>query len=133
MFGKKEEKSFDKAETIIGPSVLIKGDLESKGNVLIQGNLEGKIISKGHLKADKGSQITADIEAASADVAGTTKGNLKVKGSLIIRAKAKINGDVECGAISIEEGGILKGKCDMVEQEEQKDNTIPEAQTEENS
>ncbi len=113
MFGKKEDKTLNSTETLIGPSVLIKGDFNSKGNVVIEGSLEGSIVSKGHVRIGEGAKITADIEADSADVAGRVKGDLEVNGNLVIRAGATITGNVQCMSISIEEGGTLNGKCHM--------------------
>ena len=113
MFGKNEEKQTNDEETIIGPSVLVKGDFTSNGNVVMEGSLEGHIKSGGKVIVGPRAKINADIEASSADVAGEITGNLKVEGSLTIQSGAKINGDVECSSISIEEGGILNGKCNM--------------------
>lgn len=117
MFGKSEEKNINNAESIIGPSVTVKGDFNSKGDVIIEGNLQGKINSNGRVVIGPNAKIKADTKAESADVSGKIEGNLVLKGELIIKSGAKINGDVKCSSISIEEGGILNGKCDMLTDE----------------
>jgi cytoskeletal protein CcmA (bactofilin family) len=117
MFGKQQEKKTKNMETIIGPSVLVKGTLTSKGGVLVDGGLEGFLKSGGLVVVGSEANIKADIEAASADISGQVTGNLLIDTSLILRSGAKINGDVKCSSISIEEGGLLNGKCDMVGQE----------------
>lgn len=114
MFGKNEDKKMGDIETIIGPSVLVKGNFTSNGNVVVEGNLEGHIKSGGKIIVGQSAKITADIEAEAADIGGEVVGNLTVKGNLTIKSGAKIEGDVKCSSISIEEGGLLNGKCDML-------------------
>ena len=120
MFSKKDNSGTSRAETIIGPSVLIKGDLTNNENILIKGSVEGNVVSGGHISIAEGANIKADIEAQSADIGGVIQGNLKIKNNLILRSKAIIKGDVECASISIEEGGALNGKCNMTNSEKSK-------------
>jgi cytoskeletal protein CcmA (bactofilin family) len=109
----KIEKGFKDAETIIGPSVMVKGNLTSNGNIVIEGILKGGLKTTGNVFIGDKAEIAADIEAKSARVGGEIKGNIKIEGVLEIVSSAKIFGDIECASISIETGAILNGKCTM--------------------
>ena len=110
---KDNDKNFKDAETIIGPSVMVKGNLSSNGNIVIEGILKGGVKTSGHVFIGDKAQITADLEAKSARIGGEIKGNLKIEEALEIVSSAKIFGDIECSSLSIETGAILNGKCTM--------------------
>lgn len=113
MFKSQEEESFKKVETIIGPSVKVKGDFNSQGNIVVEGIVEGSLKTKGSLRIGDKAKVTAEIEAGDAKISGHINGNVKIKGYLEIMAAAKISGDVEASILSIERGAILNGKCTM--------------------
>ena len=115
MFKKQDlEESRRKIETIIGPSVKVKGDLNSQGNIIIDGIVNGNIKTKGSLSIGDKAKVTADIEAKEAKISGEVKGNVKIGGYLEVTATAQIFGDVEALNLSIERGAILNGKCAMI-------------------
>ena len=112
MFKQQSEKqNFKEVETIIGPSVKVKGNFNSQGNIIIEGIVEGNLKTSGNVLIGNKSVITANINAKEAKVGGQINGNIKIKGYLEITASAKIFGDIECSSLSIEQGAILNGKC----------------------
>lgn len=100
-------------ETVIGPSVKVKGDFHGMGNIIVEGILIGTLKTSGNLTVGNKAKITANIEAKEATVAGEVKGNVRVKGYLEIVASAKIFGDIEASILSIEKGALINGKCVM--------------------
>jgi cytoskeletal protein CcmA (bactofilin family) len=100
-------------ETIIGPSVKVKGDFNSQGNIIVQGIVDGNLKTAGSLEVGDKAKVTANIDAREAKIGGEIKGNVKVKGFLEITAGAKIFGDIEAAALSIEHGAVFNGKCVM--------------------
>ncbi|MCK4554658.1 polymer-forming cytoskeletal protein [Candidatus Parcubacteria bacterium] len=118
MFKKHDQgENFKKVETIIGPSVKVKGDFNSQGNIIVEGIVQGNLKTKGSLLIGNKAKITADVEAKEAKIGGEVKGNVKIKGYLELTATAKIFGDVEADSLSVERGAILNGKCTMVGEE----------------
>ena len=101
------------AETIIGPSIKVKGNFNGEGSIVIEGQLEGSVKTNGYLLVGDKAKITAQVEAKDAKIGGEVNGNIKVSGYLEITATAKIAGDIEAMAISIEKGALLNGKCAM--------------------
>lgn len=104
-------------ETIIGPSVKVKGNFHGQGSIVVEGILEGSLKTEENLYVGNEAKITANIEAKEAKIDGQISGNIKVKGYLEIGQTAKILGDIEAASISIAKGAILNGKCTMASNE----------------
>jgi len=100
-------------ETIIGASVKVDGDFTSEGNVLVQGMVNGSLKTAGNLQVDEGATIKANVEAESAIVRGTIKGNVGVQSSLELGASASVEGDIVTKVLSIEPGAVLHGHCSV--------------------
>jgi cytoskeletal protein CcmA (bactofilin family) len=114
MFNKPNEKGGVKdVETIIGPSVKVKGNFHGQGSIVVEGILEGSLKTEESLYVGREAKITANVEAKEAKIDGQINGNIKIKGYLEIGQTAKILGDVEAASISIAKGAILNGKCTM--------------------
>jgi len=114
MFNKQDQgEVFNEFETVIGPSVKVKGDFNGQGNIIVEGMVDGNLKTNGNLEVGKTAKITANVEAKEAKVGGQVSGNVKIKGFLEITATAKIFGDIETSGLSIERGAIFNGKCIM--------------------
>ena len=103
----------DSVETVVGPSVHVEGNFNSKGNIIIKGSVAGSVKTIRHLRVEEGATVVASVEAESAEVAGSIKGNVKVKGTLELTSTAKIKGDVQAAVLIIASGAALHGKCSM--------------------
>jgi cytoskeletal protein CcmA (bactofilin family) len=112
------DKTFDdnlntQAETIVGPSVKIQGDLNSEGNIKIEGQVSGKVKTSQSVFVNQGARIVADVLAGNAVIGGEVQGNLKISGHLILQGTAKIAGDITCSILRVEDGAQFSGKCAM--------------------
>ena len=103
----------DSIETVVGPSVHVEGNFESKGNIIVKGSVAGTVKTSRHLRVEEGATLVANVEAESAEVAGSIKGNVKVAGIIELTSSAKIKGDVQAGTLVIASGAALHGKCSM--------------------
>lgn len=101
------------AETVVGPSVKIQGDLNSEGNIRIEGQVAGKVMTTQSVHVGEAAKIAADVQAGNAIIAGEVQGNLKVSGNLILQASARIAGDITCAILRVEDGAQFTGKCTM--------------------
>jgi len=101
------------AETIVGHSVKIEGDLISEGDIKVDGTVTGKIKTIQNLFIGPTAKIEAEIEAGTATIAGAITGNIKVKDLLVVLQTGRVNGDLDCGQLAIEEGAYFNGKCAM--------------------
>lgn len=103
----------DGLETIIGPSVKVKGNFNSQGNVKIEGALEGSLNTTGDVKIGSGAKIKANVTARKLHISGKVEGTIKATEKLILTSTAVINGDIETQSLAIEEGAFVNGKCTM--------------------
>ncbi len=101
------------AETVVGPSVKIQGDLNSEGNINIEGQVTGKVATSQSVFVKAGAKITADVLAGNAVIGGEVMGNLKISGHLILQPSAKVSGDITCSVLRVEDGAQFTGKCNM--------------------
>ncbi len=101
------------AETVVGPSVKIQGDLNSEGNIRIEGSVMGKVATTQSVHVGEAAVIQADMQAGNAIIAGQIQGNIKVIGNLILQSTAKVHGDITCTVLRVEDGALFTGKCNM--------------------
>lgn len=113
MLGRKNIGRIRDAETIIGPSVKVKGNFNGNGNIIIEGQLEGSLKTNGSVFIGEKSKISANIEAKEAVVNGQVEGNLKIKKSLNLGGTAVVSGDITCLYISVEKGATINGHLSM--------------------
>lgn len=101
------------AETVVGPSVKIQGDLNSEGNIKIEGQVSGKVKTSQSVFVIPGAKIAADVLAGNAMIGGEIQGNIKIAGHLVLQSTAKILGDITCTVLRVEDGAQFTGKCVM--------------------
>lgn len=102
-------------ETIVSSAMRIEGELKSKGSIRIDGSITGKVHTSQDLVVGPNAQIDADVVAANAQIAGTIRGNINVKGLVMILETGKITGNISCGQLGIREGAYFSGACKMNE------------------
>lgn len=101
------------AETIIGPSVNIQGDLNSDGNIRIEGQVTGKVNSSKGVFIQQTAKLAADIAAKEVTIAGEVQGKLNISGLLILQSTAKVSGEITSPVLRVEDGATFSGKCVM--------------------
>lgn len=101
------------AINLIGNGTNITGDINSVGDVRIDGTLTGNISLKGRLVIGQHGKIEGNVICQNADISGEIKGKLQVTEMLALKTSAKILGDIATGKISIEPGAVFTGTCNM--------------------
>ena len=109
--------------SILGPEIKIDGNINSKGDLLIYGEVAGNVISEGTINSAKGSVVQGNINAKNASIHGTVKGDLSIQNKVILGKESHLEGNLEAAIITIEEGAKFDGMCHMIK-ENQKDNKI---------
>lgn len=97
------------AATVIGPAVKVEGDLKGTGNVLVEGTLTGTLSTDKDVTVGESAEIKANINAMNASVAGAVHGSLNISGHLVIKASARITGDIATKTIAVESGARING------------------------
>ena len=113
MFKKQDAHNVKNTETIIGESVVVEGDFNGHGNVVIEGKLIGSFITDGHVLVGDKAEINANIKANSAFISGSVIGNVDINEALDIASTARIKGDTKANSIAIEAGCEIYGHIDV--------------------
>ena len=87
----------------------ITGDLTTQSNIVVEGQVNGKITATGNVHIGSGAKVEGNISAADIQIAGTVKGNISSSGIIILFSGAQLKGDVRASGITIEKGAAFKG------------------------
>ena len=109
----------------------VNGDISCEGKLTISGTVtgnssatdvfindqrtEGNITCTGSVKIGQGSVVIGDINAGAAVIAGAVKGNLDVKGPVILDSSAVIKGNIKAKSVQLINGAVLEGFCSLEE------------------
>lgn len=95
-----------------GTSII--GDIVSKADFRLDGELIGNFTSQGKLVIGASGVIKGEIICNNADIEGEFHGKIKVLEILNIKATARIHGEVVVGKLSIEPGAEFTATCTML-------------------
>ncbi len=117
MFNSKSKTSFDatstNTSTMIGVGTTINGDLESNGDIRIDGILKGNLRGKAKIIIGTDGVVEGNIEGLQADIMGHVIGNIKVQELLYLHGKTEVHGDIYAGKLQVEPTALFNGKCHM--------------------
>ncbi len=114
------------AINIIGVGTEITGDINTNGDIRIDGFLSGNIITEGKLVVGETGKIKGEVDCKNSEVLGMIEGKIKVKELLTLKSSARIYGDIITKKLSIEPGSVFTGNCNM--NEDALDNVKPKEQ-----
>jgi cytoskeletal protein CcmA (bactofilin family) len=100
---------------ILGPSVVVKGEIRSEEDLLIEGDVQGSVEAAGHRLTigPTGNLQTSGVKARELVVMGKMKGSVEATEKVYIRKDAQLVGDVQTAGIIIEDGAYFKGGIDI--------------------
>jgi len=89
------------------------GKLSFKDTVRIDGEFSGEISSENTLIVGETGEITATIRSNIVVVSGSVTGNIYAGRQIVLHKTARVEGDLECPSIVIEEGALFNGQLKM--------------------
>ncbi len=107
-------------QTLLGRSMVMRGDLSGKEDLLIEGQFEGTISLQEHcLTVGPNGQVKAEIHARQVIIQGSVNGNVTAREKIEIRKSGNVVGDLVAAAIAIEDGAYFKGSIDILREQPQ--------------
>jgi cytoskeletal protein CcmA (bactofilin family) len=100
-------------ESLIGERTTFEGTLKSDGAIRLLGSVQGEIQSKGTIIVEEKAHITARLTAAQVTVAGQVDGQIYCEGRCEIRPTGRVTGEINAGALIIQEGAYFDGSSKM--------------------
>src|SRR6516165_7060555 len=111
----------------IGKSVKIVGQIYSKEDLYVDGDVEGTVEALEHrLTIGPNGTVHASVKAREVAVLGNIQGNVEATDKIEIRKDAKLVGDIRTARIIIEDGAYFKGSIDIVKPEPAKGAAKPQ-------
>ncbi len=115
-----DSKSKKVQHSVIGSDLKIKGDLESTGDITIDGSVEGNIKCRTLILGAE-PMINSSIEADTVRINGAFSGDVKAR-KVVLTKTAKVAGDIFHECLEVEEGAILEGRLGRLKNEKNEKN-----------
>lgn len=74
-------------------------------------NITGEVKSAGSIKIGQSSVIVGNIIATGAVIAGAVKGDIDVKGPVVLDTSAIVMGNIKSKSVQINNGAVIEGLC----------------------
>lgn len=118
--------------TIIAAGTTLKGDINSTGDIRIDGTLQGNIQSTAKVVIGANGVVEGDIAGQQADIMGKINGTIKVKELLQLKGGSSVSGNIYASKLQIETNANFNGQCYMTNNTAPKTtgNTINETKSE---
>jgi cytoskeletal protein CcmA (bactofilin family) len=100
-------------KTILGPTLEIEGEIEGDEDLVIQGKISGKIMSKKDLTVDGSGKVEASVTTKNLAVSGMLVGNVDASERVEVRKEGKMIGDIKAPRVIIADGAKFKGNIEM--------------------
>ena len=115
---KTPEPDVKSGQATIGKAVKINGQIFSKEDLYIDGDVEGTVeLHENKLTIGPNGRVQASVRARDVVVLGAVQGNVDASDRIDIRKEAKLVGDIKTARIVIEDGAYFKGSIDIVKAE----------------
>ena len=101
----------------VGKDTVVKGELKSTTDMLIEGRVEGQIQGANRVIIGETGDVEALVEAQVVTVRGTVRGNCQGTKKVEITSTGKVFGDIASRAIVVAEGATFKGASKMTQAE----------------
>ncbi|HSQ35503.1 MAG TPA: polymer-forming cytoskeletal protein [Candidatus Binatia bacterium] len=104
--------------SLIGNTLLIKGEVFSEDEILIEGKIQGKITVKNRVIIGVNGNVEADVEAREVIIKGKVTGNIKGGQRVEIVPSGILHGNINSPRVVIADSGVFEGNIEMHGREE---------------
>jgi cytoskeletal protein CcmA (bactofilin family) len=103
--------------SVIGPTLIFRGELSADEDLVIEGTIEGTIAHhKKNLTIGAKGRVSADIHASSVLVEGQLDGDIHSDGLVSLAKGSTVNGNIYCARLVLQDGARFNGKVEMAKQ-----------------
>ena len=101
-------------DTLIGPQVTIRGDIEFSGGLYVEGRIVGKVIAEEGQRATitlaENGSIEGEVRAPVVILNGRLDGDVYASERVELAAKARVQGNVHYRVVEMHAGAQLTGR-----------------------
>lgn len=96
----------------IGSTIVIKGEVTAREDLVISGRIEGSIEVVGHsITVNPGAKVAADIQARAIVVAGQVKGTMSADERVELASTAAVEGEISAPVLRMDDGAVFRGRA----------------------
>lgn len=107
------DKSRTGITNIIGEGTEIDGKVLVPGSIRVDGKVNGEMTVQEQITVGRSGFIKGELLTKDAIIAGRVEGKVDVKNKIELQKNAKVNVDLKCKLLIIEEGVVFDGTCSM--------------------
>ena len=101
------------SKNVLSNDVEIKGSIKFSHDLIIDGKIEGEVISDGSLTVGENALIKGEVKTRSVIIFGKVEGNITVQERCELKSNAILVGDIAAGTLAIEEGATFMGQSQV--------------------
>jgi cytoskeletal protein CcmA (bactofilin family) len=109
----KEKEAKPMANTVIGSSIVVDGEITGEEAITILGTVKGKVTTAAGVVVESGATVEADVEGQTVTVSGKLTGNVTAREKLELKPESKMVGNAKAPRIVVADGATFKGNVDM--------------------
>ena len=89
------------------------GELRFRNAFRVDGRVKGRVLSENALIVGETGEIEAEIDCGIVSIRGRVKGTIRGRQRIELLAGARVSGTLSTPVLSIEEGSLFEGDCQM--------------------
>jgi cytoskeletal protein CcmA (bactofilin family) len=105
--------SVSSSKNVLSSDVEIKGSIKFSHDLIIDGKIEGEVISDGNLTIGENAVVKGELKTRGVTIFGKVEGNVSVSDRCELKSNAILIGDISAGTLSIEEGATFMGQSSV--------------------
>ncbi len=112
---KGEQKYSDSLTSILGGDARFEGTLDLKGSLRIDGSFRGTLTCGGSVTIGGDGSFHGEIRAEEVILGGQITGRVLARKLMVLEATSKLEGELACGTLHVNEGAVFNGTSVMGE------------------
>ena len=101
------------SKNVLANDVEIKGSIKFSHDLIIDGKIEGEVISDGSLTVGENALIKGEVKTRSVIIFGKVEGNITAQERCELKRNAILVGDMNACTLAIEEGATFMGQSQV--------------------
>ena len=103
----------DEIDGFIDEGTEFRGELRFRNVFRVDGRVRGRIVSDNTLIIGESGDVEAEIDCGTVSIKGQAKGQIRGRQKIELLSGSRVSGTLNTPALTIEEGSLFQGDCDM--------------------
>jgi cytoskeletal protein CcmA (bactofilin family) len=101
------------ANTVIGSTIVIDGEITGDEDLVVQGTVKGRVALSQNIHVEENGSLEANVETATITVLGAVTGDIAASERAELKSNCRVVGDIRAPRVLIADGASFKGNVDM--------------------